>query len=609
MNVFIINQYVCDENKNEVQEFTNILKEQLERYGVLYTNITHDNVAISKSRLQKNSIVIVYNEHKLDTTQADENISFLQKAKKLNSQIWPVAFDKEHRDPIGIISEKQSYDVWEQLRCRNLDTSYIPQIALIFSRKIISRVFPVLYSEVGEIFLSHRRIDGEEIAAKIYDKIKIQAKDMNPFRDVVEVNVGENAQEEIDKVMINSEVFIFIHTDKSGESEWILKELYFALLKNIPILWINIDGATSSNLRLKPSDKPHLFYNSKDFNDQNKLSKIVDEILQKSFELIMENSNDVIEYIDIFKKLFGTNLKIKDNENMIYEVMMERKGYSYPQRKIKQYFQLMGRTPTVKDIKNLKRLETDFNGDSIAILSKKVTNLSIQNNIVVESLDDFYYNWNAYINGEERRKGMEIVISGAFPDCDEIYKQNLTDALIIFSKAILRNGYILTFGAHPTFQELFFHIAKMIGKEKGKNMLKMYISDYYLEDKRTQEEYYKKKCNMVATKKGMSEEASISLMRKRMIQRKEVKALICLGGKIKNNKNEEGIREEIKLATECNIPVFIIGSVGGCSAKVAMEYKNTWDMLNHASSEFNEELLRGIDYFKMVQNILRYLGC
>lgn len=64
-------------------------------------------------------------------------------------------------------------------------------------------------------------------------------------------------------------------------------------------------------------------------------------------------------------------------------------------------------------------------------------------------------------------------------------------------------------------------------------------------------------------------------MRQNMIQRKNVKALVCLGGKIKNNKKEEGIREEIELAREMNIPVFVVGSVGGCSSEVALEYKCT----------------------------------
>ena len=67
----------------------------------------------------------------------------------------------------------------------------------------------------------------------------------------------------------------------------------------------------------------------------------------------------------------------------------------------------------------------------------------------------------------------EIVISGAFPDCDEIYKQCLTDALVIFSKAIIREGYILTFGAHPTFQELFFETARKTNTHDAKNSLKM----------------------------------------------------------------------------------------------------------------------------------------
>ena len=45
----------------------------------------------------------------------------------------------------------------------------------------------------------------------------------------------------------------------------------------------------------------------------------------------------------------------------------------------------------------------------------------------------------------EGEKRMEIVISGAFPDSEEIYKQSLTDALILFAKVIIRNGYELTF--------------------------------------------------------------------------------------------------------------------------------------------------------------------
>ena len=94
-----------------------------------------------------------------------------------------------------------------------------------------------------------------------------------------------------------------------------------------------------------------------------------------------------------------------------------------------------------------------------------------------------------------------------------------------------------------------------------------------------------------------------------MIQRKEVKALVCLGGKVKENKKEEGIREEIELAQKMNIPVFIVGSVGGCSSEVALKYKNIgWRGLNNASLELNQKFLDGIDYFSMAQDMIKYIS-
>lgn len=96
-------------------------------------------------------------------------------------------------------------------------------------------------------------------------------------------------------------------------------------------------------------------------------------------------------------------------------------------------------------------------------------------------------------------------------------------------------------------------------------------------------------------------------MREEMIGRKEVGALICLGGKIKNDKKEEGIREEIKIARKYNIPVFIVGSVGGCSSVVAEEYKEAWCDLNNASKDLNEEFRTSIDYFTLAEKLVDFL--
>lgn len=408
--------------------------------------------------------------------------------------------------------------------------------------------------------------------------------------------------------MENSDVFIFLHTPRSGESDWIIKELRFALLRQIPVLWVQIDNADIGTLTVKPSDRPHLKYRTEDFYDKERLTIIVDCILLKAFELIMDRSNQVLGYLDLMENMFGNKLKIVDKEKMIYHISMERKGYHYPQRNIEQYYQIFGRTPTIYDAKKLNIDLASENIDSVAILTNRIVSSSIRNNVVFDNIQDFCYHWNQYIGKTmEGEKRMEIVISGAFPDSEEIYKQSLTDALILFAKVIIRNGYELTFGAHPTFQELFYEIAREIAPKNYKEKVNMYISEWFLLNESYNE--YKDKFNVFISSKKESLNQSLSEMRKNMIQREEVKALICLGGKIKRDKNEEGIREEIELAQKMNIPIFIVGSVGGCSSEVALEYKQRdWKNLNNAPKKLNEQFLEEIDYFNIAQEMINYIN-
>ena len=611
MKVFIIDPQMTMKDTTNVDEFNKEVIRQLQTYSVELYVLKNKNVAICKSNFDRNMLVIVYNERGGSGEISVEVHELLEKAIKLNAEIWPVAIDKLARTPAQIIADKQSYDIWEQLRCRALDQRYLGIIAKIFSRKIIARVFPTCYCETGELFLSHRRLDGEAIAAKIYDKILIQARESTPFRDVVNIKVGEAAQSVIDKEMENTDVFIFLHTPRAGESDWILKELRFAMLRQIPVLWVQIDDADIKQLKVKPSDNPHLKYKSEDFENEEKFTQIVDEILQVAFELIMDRSNQILGYADL-EKVFDGKLEMVDKENLIYRISMKRKGYHYPQRNIEQYCQLFGRTPTMIDI---EKLNTDYgtkNIDSVVILTNRVVSYSTteRNNIVIDSIHDFLYHWNKYIMGDARgAEEMEIVISGAYPDSDEIFKQSLTDALILFAKVIIGNGYELTFGAHPTFQELFYEVAKEIAPENYRSRINMYVSEWFLTRGSETEKEYKEKYTLSITSKKADLPQSLSEMRKKMIQRKNVKALVCLGGKIKPDKKDEGIREEIELAKKMNIPVFIVGSVGGCSSKVALEYQAAgWDKLNEASSELNQEFTEGIDYYKMAQEMIKYIS-
>lgn len=593
-----------EENISKVMDFLQIVEKQLDCYGIENYRVQKMNYKKCVSKLDNDSIVVAFNGY-LDTY-----CDFLKEALNKESTIFPVALDKDKRMPPSIISNKQSFDVYDQLRRRNLSNDYIEIPANVFARKIISECIPTICNENINIFLSHRRLDGEEITASICDTLNVLAPEKECFRDIVNVNIGENAQDVIDTALVYSDLLVFFHTELSATSDWILKEILYALINNIPILWVKIGNPNIKGLKYMPSEKPHLEYLEDDFCNQGKLNKIADQILDKSYEILLSKSDDVYDEMKCITDLLNDKLELVNDTKMIYSLSLPRKGYSYPQRKIKQFVQFFGRIPKQSDADELKSTLARYSSlefDSAVMLSKRVITRTEYDDILSDNFDDFYYAYFKYLKGNSVDSPYDIVISGAFPDSDEIFKQNLTYSLICFVKEILKEGFNLCFGAHPTFQELIFDTAKIV-TEKHVDKVKMYISNYFVSHDNIIK--FKDRCTPIEVDKVDNNQAlSLTALRKKLIERENVKALICLGGKIKENKREEGIREEIAIAKSKGIPVFLIGSVGGCSSKIAENYseKGNWSEINDASDEINISLKKGIDYKKSARLVIDYI--
>lgn len=466
------------------------------------------------------------------------------------------------------------------------------------------------------IFISHRRVDGEEIAAKLCDRLEIQARDNNIFRDIICVEVGEDAQDIIDKALSKSDIMIFLHTEKSAESKWIEKELRYALLKNIPILWVRIDNANIDNLKIKPTDKPHIECLNLDFEDQNELVKLVDEILQKSFDLAMIDLFGVYSELDMFiNKCNNNNIKLleEDKKNLIYSFSLPRKGYTYPQRDIKHYVQYFGRKCDDNDFEQIKKFlnirdESTLNlFDSVILASNKLQIRKVSDRIVEENYEDFNKAFSEYIDNNSLEYDIEIILSGAFTECNLIYQQCLQDAVSIFAKEILKNGFNLTFGAHPTFQNLIFEIGKEYRPKDYKKAINMYISKFFKSKYDIGD--LKENATIIECDKIDNDlEKSLTEMRTKMISsRKTIKALICLGGVIRTQDIKTGINEEIKIARANNIPVFVIGTVGGRSSEIASEYylNKNWSKLNDENNEFNENMTFSFNYRDLANQIIK----
>ncbi len=613
MKVFIISPKLTAGVSNKADIFFEACKNEIENYLTDFLVIRNINQMVStRGEINEKALIIIFNNNL--NKYSNEIITFIGEAKEKEAIIWPVAIDEESRNPICDLDIKQSYDVFEQLRCRNLSEDYLETVGMVFARKIISKVLPTLYSDNSLLFVSHRRLDGEEIAAKFCDQLSIQARNNKSFRDVTNVEVGQPAQEVIDSALSQSDILIFIHTEKSAGSDWIEKELVYAVLNNIPIIWIRVDNADKEKLRVKPGDNPHIECISEDFNCQTKLREIIDSVLQKSFELIMLNSISVYDRINTFKKLCeSSNIELveKDKNFLIYNLVSPRNGYIYPQRNINQYIQYFGRrhreADTIKMVKFLEKKKHEEHQlyDSAILLSDKIKVRKVNGNIVEDNYEDFYSVWQQYINSKSYYKNDEIIISGSFPNCNEIYKQSLFDAVNIFTKEILKNGFKVTFGSHPTFQNIIFEIGKKFRSNDYQSAVNMFISKYF------NEKYDLSTLAMSATvietdniENNLLK--SLTEMREKMIRRPTVKALICLGGVIREDGTTQGIDEEIKIARDNNIPVFLVGSVGGRSSQLASEYRKirNWGYFNKESKTFNEKLALNLDYRSLAEMVI-----
>lgn len=166
----------------------------------------------------------------------------------------------------------------------------------------------------------------------------------------------------------------------------------------------------------------------------------------------------------------------------------------------------------------------------------------------------------------------------------------------MYSREIIKDGYTLVFGAHPTFQKLIFDIGSLYSSDVRysieMHMAKEYINQYNLDE-------LKEKCTLILAD-GLQE------MRENMICKEKSEMLICLGGKIKDNKADQGVDIEVELAKSVGIPVALVGTVGGRSTEWAAEKmeKQDWSDLNSWGKSLNAELFYNVNHKLMVKRLL-----
>ncbi len=608
MKIFFCNPKLTMRTIDKANVFFESCREILDTYiaNKFYITSAFQIEQLLADNVDMDDIFIFFNAE--DGKYEDKFLRLLKKYNDVQSRIWAIAMEKNAacRRPPEPVSDKQSFDVSCRNENRNPMKNNMKAIAQIFARKIIAQTLSPLYRDEVLYFISHRRIDGEHIAAKLADELRHLTRERNVYRDVVNVEVGDDAQKDIDKNLAMSDVLIFLQTEEAQNSSYIMKELCYALIYDIPILWIQIDNASYSNMEIHPGEHPMLHYRSDEFDCQERLMEIVDEIEEKCFQLIMNSSNQVFSHIEYLRDLNDAN-KIKltgdKNATLAYEIEYKEKTKDiYDSGVKKHYIQCFGRNPKKQDIEKfiekVKKGKTYDDNDKLFLLSNHGQREKLMGDIKVteENFDDYIMNLENVAGVKRQKRNQRIILSGAFPDYDEIYKNSLLEAVSIYAREIIKNGYVLVFGAHPTFQKLIFDIGKLYASDMQysieMHMDKAYLDQYDLEE-------LEEKCTLVLSD-GLQE------MRENMICKEKSELLICLGGKIKDDKSQQGVDIEVELAKSVNVPVALVGTVGGRSSEYAYEKikQGDWSDLNQWDKSFNESMFYNVNHRLMIRRLL-----
>lgn len=598
----------------KIEESTDFYDECTSILNMYVSNVYYISTVIQVKQLlagkaEKDDILIFFTSEK--GVYSDQILSLLKKYNNVQSRIWAIAMDSspECRRPPEPVTDKQSYDVSCRKENRNPLKNNMKAIAQMFARKIVAQTLSPLYQDEVLYFISHRRIDGEHVAGKLADGLRLLTRERNTYRDVVNVAVGDDAQKDIDEHLKVSDVLIFIQTEQAQYSDYIIKELCYALVNDIPVLWIQIDGASYDKLQIHPGQGPILSYRSDEFDDKDRLEEIVDEVEDNCFRLIMNSSNQVYSYVNYLNEL-GNLGKIKltndDSSPLAYEIeYYEKTRDRYDIGLRKHYIQCFGRNPQERDIQRfvekVKKEHQYDRQDRLFLLSNhgnRDRHVS-EDKVVEENYDNYLMNLDNVFGVMRQQRNKRIILSGAFPDCDEIYKVSLLEALVVYSREIIKNGYTLVFGAHPTFQKLIFDIGDLYASDV-KYSIEMHMDKTYIDQYNIEE--LQEKCTLILAD-------GLQKMRENMICNTRGEMLICLGGKIKEDKTQQGVDIEVGLARKANIPVALVGTVGGRSSEYAYQklIEGSWSDLNPWDKVLNENLFYNVNHRLMIKKLLELI--
>jgi hypothetical protein len=548
-------------------------------------------------------------------------VTLLDQAVAVGAVVLPLALTEQTRRPPAPVEEIQSFDVSEQCAQRQLQPGAHRVVAQEFARRALARVQPTLTKEGLRLFLCHRRADGEGLV-RLLDQ-SLAARHGHVFRDLIDIQVGEVAQEVIDIALQRADVIVFFDTERCGESEWVAKELSTALGRHVPIVWVRLPGGDDSTrppLRVRPSGAPHIVLPAPVVPPSD-ITDVVDQILYEAFALARTHVRTAKYHFSQIRQRAskaGKQVAVLDARQMIYAISDPPPSSGYPARPGVHVVQLFGHHPSDEDRAGLARwLDEEGYGphertcrafDAAVLLDPMPGGTEIFGDWgVVENTGRYLEHLPDITTATVAASPRPLLLLGAFPEVPESHER-VKEAVYAFSVGWLRRGGVVVLGGHPTFTPLVTEAARVTFGPAGQERVRIYQSRYFVTDAAI--EALSATATVIDTPRLDDRAASLSLMRREMVSAYPNAVAVAIGGRTdEGGQHVPGIDEEIELARNAGLPVCLIGAPGGRSAELAtMEAGRDWDGLGNGLGSVNEQLATDEDYETLVGKIWETLG-
>ena len=546
----------------------------------------------------------------------------LNLAVSVGAVILPIAIGEEARRPPAPVEDAQSFDVMEHAAQRQLLPGAHRVIAQEFARRALARVQPTLTKDGLRLFLCHRRSDGEGLV-RLLDQT-LSSRHAHVFRDLISIQVGDVAQDVIDRELQRADVIVFFDTAQAGDSEWVARELSAALGRHVPVVWVRLPAADETAARpaltVRPSGAPHIELEYLDVPTAE-LNDLVDRILHQAFTLARTHVRTAKYHFSQIRQraaAAGKQVTVLDARQMIYAITDSSSSANYPQRPAVHVVQLFGHHPTDEDRASLARwLDDEGYGphqrtcrafDAAVLLDPMPTGTEVFGDWgVVENTGRYLQYLPDPVPAIASKRPRPLLMLGAFPEAPESHEL-VKEAVYAFSVGWLRRRGLVVLGGHPTFTPLVTEAARVLLGPAGRERVRIYQSRYFVTDAMI--EALSATATVIDTPLREDRSTSLTLMREAMVSAYPNAVTVAIGGRTdEGGRHVPGIDEEIELARNAGLPVCLIGAPGGRSAELAALYsRQDWSGLGNGLGVVNERMATDEDYESLMELIWNALG-